>query len=370
MSEENQAKSDSGSTGAPPKPTDLSSLAESLLAPESPMEDSSQVEEQQGDDEVAAIQADKAQSPDNPDAETEQPDGKEEEKDEEAEDEESDEDQEEDADEDEEPSEADEDGEDEEADDEDAEPVFTTPDGDEVTLDELKAGYLRQADYTRKTQQVAEMRKQGEQALAQFEQHNNVVAEHLSMALDVLEPQLTALSQTNWEQLASEDAYEYAEKRAQYDFAQQRYAQLRQAAQQRVSEHQQLRDRKMAEYRAKEAQALQMAIPDLADPKVGPKYAQAIREYAESSVGLSPEEAGNIMDHRMIMVLDKARKFDELQNSTLSASRKKLSKSPKRVAKAGKPSSKSEQQAARQKNARAKLSKERSTDSFVDFLLS
>lgn len=369
MSIESQAPSDSGSTPER-KPSDLSSLAESLLAPEEPKEATPEGEEQQGDDEVAAIQAAEAQSPDNPDAQTEEPEGEKEDSEEEAEDEESEDTEESDEDE-EETSEAEqEDDDEEEAEDEESDPIFTTPDGDEVTLDELKAGYLRQADYTRKTQQVAEMRKQGEEALQQFEQHNNVVAEHLSLALDVLEPQLAELAATNWEELASSDPYEYAEKRAQFDFAQQRMAQVKQAAQARVAEHQQLKERKMAEYRAKEAQALQMSIPDLADPKVGGKYANAIRDYAIESVGLSEQEAGNIMDHRMIVVLDKARKFDELQNSTLTASRKKVRKTAKRVASAGKPSSKSQQQAAKAKQSQARLKQERSQDAFVDFLLS
>jgi hypothetical protein len=69
-------------------------------------------------------------------------------------------------------------------------------------------------------------------------------------------------------------------------------------------------------------------------------------------------------------VLDKARKFDELQNTTFEASRKKVRKSPKRVAKAGKPSSKSEQNAAKNAQVRGRLAKEKSQDAFVDFLLS
>jgi hypothetical protein len=41
-------------------------------------------------------------------------------------------------------------------------------DGQQVSIEELKKGYLRQSDYTRKTQEVSEQRKQNQQALELF----------------------------------------------------------------------------------------------------------------------------------------------------------------------------------------------------------
>jgi len=49
---------------------------------------------------------------------------------------------------------------DEEQPDEDSSEEFIEIDGEEVSLEELKKGYLRQSDYTRKTQEVADQRKQ------------------------------------------------------------------------------------------------------------------------------------------------------------------------------------------------------------------
>lgn len=355
-------------SGAPrdERPSDLQSLADSLFI--SPDTDSAPGEKDNTeDDETVAVTAESAQSVDNPEAEAEEEtaeeEGEETEEDEAEDEEEAEPEGEDEADEELEESE-------EEDEDEAEEPVFTTPDGDEVTLDELKSGYLRQADYTRKTQQLAEMRKQGEQALQQVEQHNNTVAEHLSLALDVLEPQLAELASTNWHELSQNDPYEYAEKRAQFDFAQQRFQQLQEAARQRVAEQQHIKERKLMEFRAQEAEALKMAIPDLADPKKGPKLGRAIKDYAQEVVGLSEEEAGNILDHRIIMVLNKARQFDEMQSSTLQASRKKVRKAPKRVAKSGVPSSKSQSRATKTQATRENLRKSGSENALVDFLLS
>ena len=252
---------------------------------------------------------------------------------------------------------------------EEPEPVYTTPDGEEVTLDELKRGYLRQSDYTKKTQEIAQARQQAVQAFQAVEQHNNVVAEHLHMALGVLEPQLAELASTDWDTLAQTDAYEYAEKRALFDQAQIRYQRLTAAAQQTVAQAQQQKQMKQAEYLRAEQQKLIMAIPDLADPKVGPKLSREIKEYALAGVGLSPEEAGNLTDHRLVVVLNKARLYDQLLSAQSTAGKKKLSKSPQRVARAGQPSSKAEKQSSKVAELRNRVKSSGSVDDLVALLL-
>ena len=272
----------------------------------------------------------------------------------------------------EEPEEADEDAEEsEEADEasEDDEVYFTTPDGEEVTLDELKRGFLRQSDYTRKTQEVAQQRQQIEQVAQAFEQHNSVLAEHLNMALDVLEPQLAELSATKWDQLAAADPYEYAEKRALFDQAQARYQQLKQAAHQTVQMAQQRAEAQKRQYLQQEQQKLQMALPELADAKVGRKLAQSIRDYG-LSMGLSEKEASSIVDHRIVVMMNKARMFDELNGSKLSAAKKKISKAPKKAVRSGTPSSKSETAQSKRMAQRRRVKETGSVDALVDLLMS
>lgn len=282
-------------------------------------------------------------------------------------DEESDEDQDEAEGDEEEPEETDE--EDEEEADPEHKVVFTTPEGEEVTLSELKRGFLRQADYTKKTQEIAEQRQQAVQAFQAVEQHNNVVAEHLHMALGVLEPQLAELAHTDWDTLAQTDAYEYAEKRALFDQAQVRYQRLTAAAQQTVAQAQQQKQLKQGEYLRAEQQKLIMALPDLADPKVGPKLSREIKEYALAGVGLSPEEAGNLTDHRLVVVLNKARMYDQLLSAQENAGKRKLSKSPKRVSSAGTPPTKSERRGKETQALRARLKQSGSEDDLVRLLL-
>lgn len=56
---------------------------------------------------------------------------------------------------------------------EETKPITVEIDGKEVTIEELKNGYLRQADYTRKTQQLANQRKEFEDAIKLYEHLKN-----------------------------------------------------------------------------------------------------------------------------------------------------------------------------------------------------
>lgn len=49
------------------------------------------------------------------------------------------------------------------------EPTKIEIDGKEITIEELKNGYLRQSDYTKKTQQVSNQRKESEEAIKFYE---------------------------------------------------------------------------------------------------------------------------------------------------------------------------------------------------------
>lgn len=261
-------------------------------------------------------------------------------------------------------------GDEEEAEESEPETVFQLDDGTEVDLEELKRGYLRQADYTKKTQEVAEHRKAVEQANQQFQQNQHVLAENLNLALSVVEPQLAELAGLNWDELATRDAYEYAEKRAQFDQAQARYNKLMQSAQALVQHQQAAQQQRRVQKLQEEAKALQMAIPDFADPGKGKQLKEQLRDYAVNTIGLSENEAAGITDHRMIVLMRKAMQFDELNAGKLSVAKKKVSKSPRKAIKPGRPTSKGEQRAQARKEQMARLRKTGSMDDAVAALLS
>lgn len=247
--------------------------------------------------------------------------------------------------------------------------LFTDQDGNEVTVEESKRGYLRQSDYTKKTQALAEEKTKIQEVANQVGAERQTLAENLNLALNVVEPQLAELARTNWDQLASEDPYEYAEKRALFDQAQVRYQQLSKTAQNLVQQEKAQQGHSLKAKLTAETRSLAMAIPDMADPKKGKALRNEIKEYAMSALGLNEQEASTIYDHRMIIALNKARQFDQLEASSLSAARKKVSKTPKKVIRSGKPVTKSEKQQQAQKQKVARLKASGSVDDAVNLLL-
>lgn len=247
--------------------------------------------------------------------------------------------------------------------------LFHTEDGTPVTVDEAKRGYLRQADYTRKTQELAKARQDLQQAFQGRQQERQVLAENLNLALSVVEPRLAELAKTNWDQLASKDPYEYAEKRALFDQAQARYNGLVQQSQQLIQRTEAERAQARQQQLAQEARKLLMAMPDYGDPKQGPQLRAAIAQYARDTVGLTEREAKGITDHRLIVALDKARRFDELQKGSLSVAQKKVQKAPKKPLRPGKPKSQAQRQAKQQEERMARLRRTGSVDDAVALLM-
>ena len=344
-------------------PTDVGTMVDYLLEPEAPSEDKPEAEKA----EVTAVTTDTSKS----DGAVESLEEEALEEDvEESEDEEVETEEDEDSEEETEDTEGEEPEEEEGSEEEEPSPTVFEVDGDAVTLEDLKSGYLRQADYTKKTQQLSSARAGLEQYAEGIKAHEETVAEHLSLALQVLEPQLQELASIDMDALAREDAYEYAEKRALMDQAQARYGKLREAADGMVAQRKQQAQAQFEQHRTAEGQKLLMALPDMADPKLGRNLAHSIKEYAVSTVGLSPEEAGNIVDHRLVVALNKARQFDEMTEAGLKIAKQKVKKGPSKVISSGKPRSKTQKQAETQKTAREKLRASGSTDDAVDFLLS
>lgn len=72
---------------------------------------------------------------------------------------------------------------------------------------EIKDGYLMQADYTRKTQEVAEMRREMEAKAAEIEQAFNMSQEFVETRATLLnvDNELAQFQNVNWEQYENED---------------------------------------------------------------------------------------------------------------------------------------------------------------------
>lgn len=197
---------------------------------------------------------------------------------------------------------------------EEAEYEVTLPGGEKtkVPLSELIRGYSREADYTRKTQALAEFRRAEEARLDAEAQRVATVygrkLEALELALREMEPQ-----EPDWDTLRREDPAEFAAQFAEHQRHRERKAAVqaeRARVQQELAEAQ---ERRLAAVLETERAKLIEAIPEWQDPAVASEGKKRLADYATRTYGYTPEDLSQVYDHRLMVILDKARRYDELQ---------------------------------------------------------
>jgi hypothetical protein len=191
---------------------------------------------------------------------------------------------------------------------------------------------LRQADYTKKTQEIAEQRKTAEAETAKAREERNRYAEGLQQAASLLEAQLQEQRQIDWPRLLESDPVEYLR---QQHLAQARQAQLQQTYQQKQT----LDAQAQAEHQAAlkvhvESQRSELIakIPAWKDEAAMKAGASELRDYLKTQ-GLSEQEIFSVTDHRAIVQSYKAMKYDQMM-SKASAAAKKIATTPQRVERA------------------------------------
>ena len=205
----------------------------------------------------------------------------------------------------------------------------------EVTLDELQAGYSRQSDYTKKTQEIADERKGLEQYQTQFnEQYKMLTTERqqYQQALSQLGHQLSEginrFATVDWAKLKQEDPIAYVTQRDEFREEQERIKTVAEQHQKISAQQKTEMDQAHRQAVSNESIKLKELIPDWADPVKQPTLAGEIKSYG-SSQGYSDQELNNLVDSRSVNVLMKAMKYDALQKADLKA--KKIKNKPKMV---------------------------------------
>ena len=231
--------------------------------------------------------------------------------------------------------------EEEEADDEsETETVYTVRvDGRdvEVTEDELIKGYSRQADYTKKTQELAEYRKQMDTAVQQAQYEIQQTQQARAQYVDAVEAAISSnyahlqqFQNVDWERLKTEDREEYLTKRDDYRQAQEQIAELQNqhkaAAEQQQAEMAEQHRRMWME----EHQKMSQILPEWRDDEKRMAISKAIGEYAVGQ-GYTKEELDTLVDHRSILKLMKAKAYDDVQKKQRIVRSKKVKNKPKVV---------------------------------------
>ena len=197
----------------------------------------------------------------------------------------------------------------------------------EVTETELIEGYQLGADYTKKTQKLAEERKSVEAERAKIQEATKLrdqYAQRLQMMEQFLQQQNKG---ENLEALKEVDPIGYAVKVAEQAQREKQLAVLQQE-QQRIAQQQQAeQSERLQSHLAEESQKLTSAIPGYGNPKEGDQIRKDIRDYAKS-IGWSDQELAGLYDSRAVLSLYHGMKYAKLQSNKPSIA-KKVEAAPK-----------------------------------------
>jgi len=223
----------------------------------------------------------------------------------------------------------------------------------EVGIDELKNGYQRQADYTRKSQALAEQRKETEGIQSerqQLEQERQMYANGLQMLQEQQSSKLQEFEGTDWTALKQEDPYQYMLQKDEYRDAQEKVQNVQQQQILIQQEQAEVVQKARSNFVKQEYNRLVDALPEWNDKESTIK--KDVQEYAVS-VGFRPEEINQLADHRSVLVIKKAMEYDKL--TTKVAPKKKAVKKVPKVQKAGRGNSNEDIAAEAIKKKRTRL---------------
>ena len=230
----------------------------------------------------------------------------------------------------------------------------------EVTFDELLKGYSRQSDYTRKTQELSDNRREFEsmqQAMAQeyqqIQAERQQYVEALQNVIDGSVMGLDQLANVDWNKLKEEDPVAFITKKEEFRESQDRLRDY-QTQQQEVMNQQYAENREsMKQSLVQEHQKMASIVPEWGIPEKQKELASSLKEYAISN-GYTAEEVSSLADHRSLIMLLKAQKYDSLQKADVKS--KKLKNKPKVVRAgtgSGKKGSDKSKRAAKMKRLRS-----------------
>ena len=231
------------------------------------------------------------------------------------------------------------------------EPIYTvTIDGTnfEVTQDELIQGYQRNADYTRKTQELAAEKQQSSDFVERSKKDVETKIAKLDQLNQAAQVQLQQeYAQVDFEKLYDEDPVEAA--RLEHKMRK-KNEQLQQVQQQT----QQLQIEEFNKYLQEQQKQLTIKLPELNHPQNGVQFKKQMRDYLTSQ-GFNDQEIDSVYDHRYVVLVRDAMSYRNLQAAKPQIKKKAIN-APK-IVKGGVSKSKGQQAAEAKRQQLSRLKK-------------
>jgi hypothetical protein len=219
-------------------------------------------------------------------------------------------------------------------------PVKVNGETKRVTLREALDGYSRTEDYRANNQTLLEARRQFDEAAQQVQTQWKTRLE-----------QAEELSRVLYHEMAGEnlDAILENEGAEAYLAAKARQERRQAAIQQAQTQADQARAESLRQFIASQRERMAQEFPEVTDPEKGPKLKERWSSYLKAEE-FGDEEIAQLVDARMLRVINKAMKYDDLQKAKPERD-KKLKVLPKvlKPGKGGQSKPKSQSQVARER---------------------
>ena len=201
-----------------------------------------------------------------------------------------------------------------------------------VNLNELMKGYSRESDYTKKTMDLSNQRKDVESLQSNLKKEFEAVKssrDQYATQLDVLSSNLQKEEKNiDWEGLYESDPAEYVKQKADSD-RRKDALQLAQQEQMRIQQEQRSEQEKVYNnYIANERKILAEKLPVYADKDKAAEFTKRLSSFAKES-GYSEQEIDMMVDHRAVLLLADAYRYNQLKKTKLSGN--KVNKAPRVV---------------------------------------
>ena len=176
-----------------------------------------------------------------------------------------------------------------------------------VTLDELKKGYSRDADYRRKTEELSFEKKQFQSEAEQQRQDYSKRITELNQILAFTQQQLNSeINNVDLNKLYEEDPVEATKVERQIRLKKEKMMEA-------ANKLQQEQQRQLSSYVQEQQKILAEKMPEFNDAQKASTAKNNLRNFL-NSYGFKDAEIGQIYDHRIVMLVNDALKYRNVKN--------------------------------------------------------
>lgn len=189
---------------------------------------------------------------------------------------------------------------------EDDDPEVTLRDNTKIKISELKKAY--RPTWETEVKEFEARQREIEQKTQFFTQQEQLVMQAANAAAAIAERYIPKPPPL---ELAEQDPFAYQEQKAKYDARVSELQSLQHAMAQANQQASEKQKQALQQYYIKQQQALHAAKPELKDPVKATKFWEEVKQLG-ARVGYTPEEMAQIPDYRILLIAEKAFKYDAL----------------------------------------------------------